>query len=75
MLVRTLVLKGCIDNPQCMYSGRTETTVKKYFICCLMQSGPREELLEILHNYTDDKSTSAILNIVRQGANIRDHNF
>ena len=40
-----------------------------------MQSGPREDLFEILHNYTDDKSTSAILNIILQGVNIRDHNF
>ena len=26
-------------------------------------------------NYPDDKSTSAILNIILQGVNIRDHNF
>ena len=25
--------------------------------------------------YTDDKSTSAILNIISQGVNIRNHNF
>ena len=40
-----------------------------------MQSGPREDLFGILNNYTDDKSTSAILNIILQGVNIRDHNF
>ena len=40
-----------------------------------MQSGPRGDLFGILHNYTDDKSTSAILNIILQGVNIRDHNF
>ena len=40
-----------------------------------MQSGPREDLFEILRNYTDDKSTSAILHIILQGVNIRDHNF
>ena len=40
-----------------------------------MQSGSREDLFETLHNYTDDKSTSAILNIILQGVNIRDDNF
>ena len=40
-----------------------------------MQSGHREDLFGILHNYTDDKSTSAILNIILQGVNIRYHNF
>ena len=40
-----------------------------------MQRGPIKDLFEILHNYTDDKSTSAILNIILQGVNIRDHNF
>ena len=40
-----------------------------------MQSGHREDLFGLLHNYTDDKSTSAILNIILQGVNIRDHNF
>ena len=40
-----------------------------------LQSGSREYLFGILHNYTDDKSTSAILNIISQGVNIRDHNF
>ena len=38
-----------------------------------MQSGPREDLFGILHNYTDDESTSVILNIILQGVNIRDH--
>ena len=40
-----------------------------------MQSGSRGDLFGILHNYTEDKSTSAILNIILQGINIRDHNF
>ena len=69
-----LFSKGYIDSPQCRCSGGSET-VKHYFIECPMQSGPREDLFGILHNYTDDKSTSAILNIILQGVNIRDHNF
>ena len=69
-----LFSKGCIDSPQCRCSGGSET-VKHYFIECPMQSGPREDLFGILHNYTDDKSTSAILNIILQRVNIRDHNF
>ena len=40
-----------------------------------MQSASREDLFGILLHYTDDKSTSAILNIILQGVNIRDHNF
>ena len=40
-----------------------------------MQSGSREDLFGIIHNYTDDNSTSAILNIILQGVNISDHNF
>ena len=69
-----LFSKGCIDSPQCRCSGGSET-VKHYFIECPMQSGSREDLFGILHNYTDDKSTPAILNIILQSVNIRDHNF
>ena len=69
-----LFSEGCIDSSQCRCSGGSET-VKHYFIECPMQSGSREDLFGILHNYTDEKSTSAILNIILQGVNIRDHNF
>ena len=72
-LIEHLFSKGCIDSPQCRCSGGSET-VKHYFIECPMQSGSREDLFGILHNYTDDKSTSAILNVILQGVNIRDHN-
>ena len=69
-----LFSKGCIDSPQCRCSGSFET-VKHYFIEYPMQSGSSEDSFGILHNYTDDKSTPAILNIILQGVNIRDHNF
>ena len=69
-----LFSKGCIDSPQCRCSGGSET-VQHHFIEFPMQSGSREDLFVILHNYTDDKSTSAILNILLQGVNIRDQNF
>ena len=36
-----------------------------------MQNGHREDLFEILNDNTDDKSTSAILNIILQGVNKR----
>ena len=69
-----LFSKGCIDSPQCRCSGGSETG-KHYSIECPMQSGPRENSFGILNNYTDDKSTSAILNTILQGVNIRDHNL
>ena len=62
-------------NIKCLLSYCSASTFKHYFIECPMQSGSREDLFGILHNYTDDKSTSTILNIVLQGVNIRDLNF
>ena len=66
-----LLSKGCIDNSQCRCSGGSKT-VKHYFSDCPMQSGPRGDLFEILHYYTDDKSTSAIISIILQGGNKSD---
>ena len=57
---------------ECLLSYCSVSTFKHYFIECPMQSGSREDLFGILHNYTDDRSTSAILNIILQGVNIRD---
>ena len=36
-------------------------------IILLIAKRSREDLFELLHNYTDNKSTSAILNIILQG--------
>ena len=60
---------------QLQMTDESSETVKHYFIECPLQSGPRENLFGILHNYTDAKSTSAILHIILQSVNIRDHNF
>ena len=50
-------------------SGGSET-VQHYFLECPLQSGSREDLFEILHNYTDVKSTSAILHNILQSVNV-----
>ena len=42
---------------------------------CPLQRGPREDLFEMLYDYTNDKTTSAISNIILQGVYIRDHNI
>ena len=62
-------------SPLSIKHSRVDYGFKHYFIECPMQSGSREDLFGILHNYTDDKSTSTILNIILQGVNIRYLNF
>ena len=69
-----LFSKGCIDSPQCRCSGGPET-FKYYFIDCPMQTGPREDFFEILHNYTSEYLSNFEHCITIHGVDMRDNNL